>query len=262
MTVKTDLDRENIILLWKEAFGDDDSYINGFLDVVQYEGRFFGLYGDSDELVCMLFLLDMPLKTQEGSLKSAYMYACATRIDCRGKGLFKQLYANAKQALRKEEYDCVFCVPANEGLFEFYKKLGFDKAFCRRKIYAENDGQACKLDFKKESEAFGVYKNSIPKDICCPIKSKRVFDLSLEAAKAELYSFDGGYFIYDGESVCEILSLDKNEDEILKEAVRFFGKELFAYTHPLENDREKYAALCVLSDIKISDNVYANLLMD
>ncbi len=263
MTVKTQLDRQKIIPLWMDAFGDDEEYINTFLDVAQREGKYFGAYDEKGELLSMLFLLDLPIKLERESTKCAYMYACATRKDCRGKGFFRQLYENAKQALEKEEYDCVFCVPASDKLFDFYKKIGFEKQLYRRRISAKNDGKPCNLSFetKTHEQAYEIYKNSISENLYCPIKSREVFELSLMAAEADFYSFKDGYLIYDGEKINELVCC-KSEENILLQAARFFGKDLCAYTLPKENEREKYAALCVLSEKNISDNTYANLLMD
>jgi len=264
MTVKTQLDRQKIIPLWKEAFEDDEEYINTFLDVAEKEGKHFGAYDEKGELLSMLFLLDLPIKLGKESAKGAYMYACATRKDCRGKGFFRQLYENTKHTLEKEEYDCVFCVPESDGLFDFYKNLGFEKQLYRRRVSAKNDGKPCKVSFesKTHEEAYEIYKNSISENLYCPIKSREVFELSLEAAEAEFFAFDGGYLIYDGENVSEIIVSGKSEPEVLVEAARLFGKDLFAYTLPKENDRERYAALCVLSKRDFPDNIYANLLMD
>lgn len=105
--------------IYREAFGNDEP---------QFEERLFSLCGNclrvvlkDGRVVAMLFLLPCKLVTEGFEYNGHYIYAAATDKEYRKKGLMSALINN----VRAENNGFLLLRPANEGLIEFYKKLGF-----------------------------------------------------------------------------------------------------------------------------------------
>lgn len=103
-------DYEVIIRIWNSAFGDEREYILKFLE--KFSEFVYVLDNDA-----IMTLLPVTLNDKNGH----YVYAVAVDKEKRGKGLGKKLIEFAKQIKK----DFLVLVPADEGLFEYYKKLGF-----------------------------------------------------------------------------------------------------------------------------------------
>ena len=103
-------DYEDVIKIWSSAFGDTREYILNFLKKFSE----FVYILDNDAIMT---LLPVTLNDKNGH----YIYAVAVDENKRCKGLGKKLIEFAKEI--KEDF--LVLVPADEGLFEYYKKLGF-----------------------------------------------------------------------------------------------------------------------------------------
>ena len=237
--------------LWQRVFKDDGDFISEFLEFAEAHGRFYGLYSGK-RLLSMLFMLDMPLSDGRKTYKGAYMYACATDERMRKKGLFSLLYRNAEQELRRNGYDCVYCVPQCGELIEFYSRLGFDGALCRsERIFSPNANEP-RVGIRKASgerdceKALKVYRAA---PFLKPYRDPALFKAHLELSGCELYLFDGGYLAYDGQSVREtFFSPNASPDKAMQSAAAFFKKELVCGTLPGIWEDKPYAALKPLSD--------------
>lgn len=117
-------------------------------------------------VVSLLFLIDASIDLTE----SAYIYGAATDEDYRNRGFIRELIDFAAQ-----KYDALYLKPANENLFEFYKKLGFKTAFYKSKITGlpkQNELSVCQIDNSQE-----LYKI---RDILSPDISVHLCDAALE----------------------------------------------------------------------------------
>ena len=103
-------DYEDVIRIWSSAFGDTREYILKFLKKFSE----FVYILDNDAIMT---LLPVTLNEKNGH----YIYAVAVDENKRNKGLGRKLIEFAKEI--KEDF--LVLVPADEGLFEYYKKLGF-----------------------------------------------------------------------------------------------------------------------------------------
>ncbi len=108
-------DYEDIIRIWNTAFGDSKEYIKSFLD--KFSQYVYILGNDA-----IMTLFPVTLNDKQGH----YIYAVAVDKEKRGKGLGKKLIEFAKE----NKDDFLVLVPADKGLFDYYKKLGFsDNAY-------------------------------------------------------------------------------------------------------------------------------------
>ena len=106
--------------LWKEAFGDTDEFIECFFKLGYSQSRAL-CSTEGDTLTAALYWFDMSCEYK----KIAYIYGVSTAKNFRGKGISSSLMEEARQLLRAKGYEAITLVPAEEGLFRFYERLGY-----------------------------------------------------------------------------------------------------------------------------------------
>lgn len=106
--------------LWKEAFADTDTFLDGFFEYGFSSHRCRCMIED-DNVVSVLYWFEATCRNQ----RFAYLYAVATAVSCRGRGLFSALLEDTKQILTEEGFDGILLVPENESLSRMYEKMGF-----------------------------------------------------------------------------------------------------------------------------------------
>lgn len=111
--------------LWKEAFSDDDLFLDAFFDNAFSPLR-CRCITENGRLTAALYWFDCTWQTQ----KIAYLYAVATAKDCRGKGLCRALMEDTHTLLTKLGYAGAVLVPGTKDLFSLYAKLGYTSLAC------------------------------------------------------------------------------------------------------------------------------------
>ena len=140
-------DKEDIVRLWHDVFGDSGEYINRFLN--KYDALKYALIV-SKPIKAALFMLPVKLCCKGQALDGRYIYAVMTDKNYRSQGLCSQLMQRAHEMVAENgEHFCVL-VPAERTLFDFYAKFGYsDKG----------------LKLKSERIAFDDMENT-PFDVC------------------------------------------------------------------------------------------------
>lgn len=113
--IKEVIDKNQIIPIWQEAFGDSEQDILFFADNVK-NAKCFGNYVD-DNLASMLYFVPCTLNGSDAN----YIYAACTKVEFKSNGYMTQIIDYCKQ-----NYNLICLIPANEGLIDFYKKRGLD----------------------------------------------------------------------------------------------------------------------------------------
>lgn len=268
MKITSFADKEKIIELWQEAFGDKEDFILEMMHFFKEKGGFFGILNESDDLLCMMLYLDLPLFDGNSDRKSAYIYACATKENCRGKGLFTKLFEYAKKELQEEGYQYIFCVPQDLSLFEFYKKLGFDITFSKGVYNGKNDGKRAEFETKKlenTKEIYKVYKENFGFSGMFPNKDFDTFEKALLVSQYKCFAFDFGLCFYDGTDTLEfVCKEDADKQNVADNLARFFGKDLTCLTFPKGEGDLPFAAATKIGKTKESINVpaYASMLFE
>ena len=114
---------EQLKMLWHQAFGDGEEFIDLFFrtgfspDRCQY-------LTENGQLTAALYWLDCAYRDQ----KQAYIYAVATHPDHRGKGLCRKLMEMTHQILARQGYTAALLRPADEGLRRMYRNMGYRTA--------------------------------------------------------------------------------------------------------------------------------------
>lgn len=139
--IKLTNNRKQIISLWYDVFGDDEAYINYFLDSCKNKSCLG--YFENDSLVSMLFMIEC----EYCGCKGEYLYAVCTEENYRGRGHAALLVEEAKKYMS----DFLWLIPANESLFNYYSKLGFETKlftasnYIDKVVFYENNEIAAEL---------------------------------------------------------------------------------------------------------------------
>jgi len=128
-----DSDLPELISLWQEAFGDAEEeaafyfrlrHRHGNMLVMEKEGRIAG----------MLSMLPVTLTAKSFCIPGRYVFAVATKKENRGQGISTALLDAAHEAMRREGTAVSLLVPADDGLYAFYRKRGYQTAFYLHEI--------------------------------------------------------------------------------------------------------------------------------
>ena len=127
--------RDKIKELWNIAFGDEDDYIEFFLDNRASAENTLILTDEingEEKLASVLFLLDCETRIEEKLYKTAYLYAACTHPDYRNKGCMGSLLNAAQKQCEAKGYDFISLVPATDSLFDYYSRFNYVDAFKER----------------------------------------------------------------------------------------------------------------------------------
>ena len=106
--------------LWKDCFGDTDSFLDLFFSTAYVPERSLVL-AEQEEILGAAYWFDCSVKDR----KLAYVYAVAITPARQGQGLGSALMDGIHTALRRESYGGALLVPGEEGLRRYYQKFGY-----------------------------------------------------------------------------------------------------------------------------------------
>ncbi len=110
--------------LWAETFGDDREYINLLFDCEYTPAECFAEISDG-EVISVLYLLKGYIMNGDESFEGRYLYAAATDVEHRGKGIMAKLINEAQKYAKDKKLSFICLVPADEGLYGYYARFGF-----------------------------------------------------------------------------------------------------------------------------------------
>ncbi len=201
---------------------------------------FFGVY-NANELAASLLCFVFEVKCGEKCVYGAYLCGFAQREKYQRQDALRNLATYCITQLKSKGAAVVLCADNAPDMFS--KQLGFNVKVSKIKMTAINDGKKCAFGFKKafeqrDFEAAGeIYSACLEKnDILGVSRTLRNFENRVALSKSQLYLTNDAYFIYDGNSVTEFMTLGDN-DKLLKNIARFFMCDLDAYTPIARADR-------------------------
>lgn len=125
--------------LWKLCFGDPDNYID-FYYANRYKEDETLLLLYEGEIAAMLTMI--PVKTMvrdNQSFNTAMLYAIATHPEYQNRGLATQLMESSNSYLRANNQKLSVLVPAENWLFDFYRRQGYRDGFYLREVLLTPD---------------------------------------------------------------------------------------------------------------------------
>lgn len=147
--VYADRDRDGVQIaeLWKTCFGDEEDYIEFYLDNRMTEDNMLVVYEDG-RAVSMASFLPVRYLCEGEYVPARYVYAVATLPEYRGKGLAKHILQFAQEHYKQP----LILAPAEESLMRYYETLGFKRAFQDTREHMTEDLRALALQEDGERE--------------------------------------------------------------------------------------------------------------
>ena len=126
-------DKKELSSLWQMTFSEDSSVIESFFENV-FQDTVAPVIRLDGEIISSLFLLDCKI----GDYNGKCIYCAMTKYAHRGKGYMKKLLDFSYAYCKKNGFDFLFLVPAEESLFDYYRVCGFEN-FGISRAYTIND---------------------------------------------------------------------------------------------------------------------------
>lgn len=221
--------------LWKDAFGDEDDYLDVFYSTAFSPERSLALFTDDGAAQAALYWFDCILRGE----KIAYIFGVGVATTLRGNGLCREMMSAALSCLKAENYKGVALVPARSELYAMYEKFGFQKFFGVTERLVKAGDTPAVLRRLDADEYVAVRKRYLPDGGVEQAGENAAF----LAARTELYAGDDFVFSFVpgiGEFVVELLGNTERAPEI----VRALGREeLMVRTPGDEKDFAVYQAI-------------------
>ena len=154
----TPLDYPALRALWKEAFADNDAFLDGFWRAGFSPKRCRCIIAGG-KAHSALYWFDCTMQGQ----KYAYLYAVATAEEARGQGLCTALMDDTHTLLKKLGYAGAVLVPGEKSLFAFYEKRGYRVAACVDEFTCEvSEGAPISMQALSAEEFDSLRKTYLP----------------------------------------------------------------------------------------------------
>lgn len=127
--------------IWQICFGGCKEEIDLFYKTLFNINNAI-VYVVNEKPVCALYLLDMSIMQGGSEIPGCYVYAAGTLPQCRGNGYMSKLISYAETLALKRGKRFLALLPADEGLYRFYGKLGFESFFKVKRVTLNADEMA------------------------------------------------------------------------------------------------------------------------
>ncbi len=125
-------DMKAVCSLWQRVFGDSDETLKLFFTIFDSTENVL-LCEIDGKVVSILTLIKANIISFYGKYTAYCVYAAATDENYRKNGIMSGLLSYAGKIAKERNADFLFLKPANEKLFSYYRKNGFQDAFYRTK---------------------------------------------------------------------------------------------------------------------------------
>ena len=121
-------DHAQLKALWTGVFGDAPEAVDAYFSL-RHRDEDMLVWAEDGRIGGMLSMLPLKLALGEREYPARYIYAVATALDRRGRGVAGQLLERAGERIAERGEAAAALVPASESLFGYYAKRGFRTAF-------------------------------------------------------------------------------------------------------------------------------------
>ncbi len=198
--------------LWQTCFGDSAADIRSFW-VALFDKIHVWIAREEAIPAAMLCALPVTLIDDAGDAHdAAYFYAVCTAPELRSRGLCTGLMRHAEAALRQMGTEVFVLVPSNEGLFDFYRKSGYQAALYHKEYSVSAERGTAKI----QRINAGAYQNLRQMQLYGSFVSYSAPLLLLQQAASET-SGAGLYRIETEAEICCAAAEKQNGQLIIKE---------------------------------------------
>ena len=119
--------------IWRTTFGDSDDFI-ALYSRTTFDPRHTHLLTALDQSRALSHVQYLPylMRYRDQWWRTGYISGAATESDQRGKGLVQLLMRASHQQMWREDCLCAFLIPAEEWLYQFYRKMGYATLYGKR----------------------------------------------------------------------------------------------------------------------------------
>ena len=119
--------------IWRITFGDSDDFI-ALYSRTTFDPRRTHLLTALDQSRALSHVQYLPylMRYRNQWWRAGYISGAATESDQRGKGLVQHLMRAGHQQMWREGCLCAFLIPAEEWLYQFYRKMGYTTLYGKR----------------------------------------------------------------------------------------------------------------------------------
>ena len=170
--------------LWKEAFGDNDVFLDSFYSTA-FDTTRCRVAMVEGELAAVLYWFDVTVDNQH----MAYIYAVATAKKFRGNGACHVLLANTHEHLKSLGYSGVILVPGNDTLVHLYEGCEYELCTKRSRIECSAEDMGITIREINKNEYAALRREFLP--VHAVIQEKE--NLDFLATQAKFYT--GEHFL-------------------------------------------------------------------
>jgi GNAT superfamily N-acetyltransferase len=120
--------KEQVIDLWKDAFGDPDAFMRLYFNNV-YRDENALVIENEGKILSSLQMLPYTMTFCGEEISVAYISGACTASSEQGKGLMKQLLQDAFHEMRQRNIALSALIPADKWLFNYYRSQGYTEVF-------------------------------------------------------------------------------------------------------------------------------------
>ncbi len=239
-------DMKAVCSLWQRVFGDSDEALNLFFTTFDNTENVL-LCEIDGKVVSILTLIETKIVSTDNEYNAYCVYAAATDENYRKNGIMSGLLSYACKIAKERNAHFLFLKPANEKLFSYYRKNGFQDAFYR----------AERLEYKGD-EKYGY--------------SYVLWDekaISVDKVYSELNSYEtkNGYlcFTAEGKNITVDHFVSENIFTLLDELKNDLKPEKIYVNLPCKADeikKEVTGMIKPLTDKKPPENIYLGITLE
>lgn len=135
-----------LLALWESTFRDAPRYASNCIDI--FAGTENVLVAQNPEGLAIAMLLAVPCGI--GAHRGVYLYALATRPDCRGRGVMAALMEESDSLASMRGAAFSVLIPATEKLYGYYRRHGYDETLYLRHLALDGVMSGGAADVKTE----------------------------------------------------------------------------------------------------------------
>jgi len=171
--------------MWKTCFGDTDEYID-LLFTKKYKEENTLIYFEGETATASLQMLPYNINFYGESVPFYYLAGLCTLPEYRRKGHMEQLIARSYEVMKERNIPLAILVPAEEWLFGFYEKYGFQQISERSEYPIESIKEILDTTVNLK-EAYQIFDRTFNKKDFIVLKSFKDFETIVEDSKMEDY---------------------------------------------------------------------------
>ena len=209
--------------IWKEAFGDPDSYLDLFFSTAFLPDHCLCIR-ENDAVQTIAYWMDCRI----GQHTAAYIYAVATAENSRGQGFCRALMECIHMLLQNKGYCGTILVPGDEVLRRMYRAMGYENFGSRPYFPCAARDMAVRMQKISREEFAQLRRSFLPENAVIQEGAQ----LLLLDAMADFYQGDGFLMTVSRENgrILELLG-----DEAAA-GLREYNRRPFAMYRPLREE--------------------------